>query len=120
MLSGLPVLVGNLHPAWRWGYPLGLAAMAMIYGHIAGGWAFHAVAAGIVAGVMSLFGSGWYALLRRQVAGLDRIAWGLASFAVAALISLGKAGLLRRWLERARPWMAARARRSGRRRALDG
>ncbi len=57
----------------------------------------------ILGSVLLLFGSKWYVLLRQQVVGLDRIALGLASFLVAALISLWKAGLPQRWMARARP-----------------
>jgi hypothetical protein len=39
-----------------------------------------------------------YAVLRREVPGLDAMALGLAVFAVAVLISLAKSGLLSRWL----------------------
>jgi hypothetical protein len=119
MLSGLPVVVSGLPPSWQWAYPVTLAAVAAGYGYLAGGWPFQATSGAILIAVLAMFGSGWYAVLRRQVVGLDRIAWGLASFLVAATISLGKAGLLRRWLDKARPWLASRAWR-GRRRALDG
>lgn len=42
-------------------------------------------------------GSRWYILFRHRVAGLDRIAVGLASFLVAIVISLTKAGVFRPW-----------------------
>ena len=38
--------------------------------------------------------------MRQFVAGLDRIAWGMAFFLLATLISLAKAGLLRGRIER--------------------
>ena len=38
--------------------------------------------------------------MRQTVAGLDWIVVGFVSFLVAALISLGKAGLIPPWLER--------------------
>lgn len=43
-----------------------------------------------------------YALLRPLVAGLDKLAWGAAFFACAALISLFKSGRLQQWLVRKR------------------
>jgi hypothetical protein len=46
-----------------------------------------------VAGWLALAGGRWYASLRRWVIGLDWISGGLAFFALAAIISLGKAGL---------------------------
>ena len=44
---------------------------------------------------------GWrgYRLLRAEVAGLDYLVVGLLLFPIAVLISLGKAGVLNRWLE---------------------
>jgi hypothetical protein len=80
-----------------------MAAIALGYGWLVGGWPFFAVSGTILGGVLILFGSKWYVLLRQQVVGLDRIAWGLASFLVAAFISLWKAGLPQRWLTRFRP-----------------
>jgi hypothetical protein len=56
-------------------------------------------AAGLALGVWVVgAGSRAYGSLRGAVAGLDHIAWSLALFAVAVLISLGKAGLLKRAL----------------------
>jgi hypothetical protein len=102
MLSGVPGLALGLPESWQWAYPLALAAVAGVYGVFVGGRTFFATSGAILAAVLALFGTKGYATLRQQVAGLDRIAWGLASFLVAAMISLGKAGLLRRWFEKAR------------------
>ena len=49
-----------------------------------------------------MIGARGYLLVRQWVVGLDRIAWGLASFLVAAAISLWKAGLPQRWRARKR------------------
>lgn len=59
-----------------------------------------------VAGVGAawLTGAAWrlYVVLRAEVAGLDYLILGLLLFPVAVLISLGKAGVLARWLDRLR------------------
>jgi hypothetical protein len=49
---------------------------------------------------MTLIGLRGYLYARQFVAGLDRIAWGMAFFLLATLISLAKAGLLRKSIER--------------------
>jgi hypothetical protein len=53
---------------------------------------------------MGSFAVAWrfYGRLRRLVVGLDQIALGLLSFALAALISLAKAGALQEWWSRRR------------------
>jgi hypothetical protein len=107
MLSGLPHVILGAPPSWQWAYPIVLSSVAAGYGFLVGGRPFFATSGLILAGVLALLGSRGYALLRPQVAGLDRIALGLASFLVAALISLWKAGLLQCWLARA--WRPARA-----------
>jgi hypothetical protein len=57
-----------------------------------------------VAGVGAawLTGVGWraYVALRAEVAGLDYLLLGLLLFPVAVAISLAKAGVLNRWLDR--------------------
>jgi hypothetical protein len=103
VLAGEPHLRSGLPSGLLPAYPVLMASTAAAYGLLAGGWPFFAIAGAILAGLMAVFGSRGYLLLRQQVAGLDRIAWGLASFLVAALISLGKAGLPRRLLTRDRP-----------------
>jgi len=53
-----------------------------------------------VGGWLAFVGIRGYLYVRQFVAGLDRIAWGMAFFLLATLISLAKAGVLRRWIER--------------------
>lgn len=98
VLTGDPHLRAGLPPAVLGGYPLLVAAVAAAYGLLVRGWAFAAIAGAILAGFPLVVGSRAYLALRQHVAGLDRIAVGLASFLVATLISLGKAGVPRRWL----------------------
>ncbi len=102
MLTSLAVLAGEPHlragipPALLRGYPLLIAMIAAGYGVLVGGWAFFGIAGAILAGLLLIFGSKGYLLLRQQVSGLDRISLGLASFLIATLISLWKAGVPRR------------------------
>jgi hypothetical protein len=86
-------------PAWALAvYPLGMATLLAGYG-----WVLRhrtsQVLAGL-AGVAWLIGAGWhgYVGLRQLVTGLDHIVLSLAFLVVAILISLGKAGVLARWL----------------------
>jgi hypothetical protein len=83
-------------------YPLGAAAVAGAYGWWLGDRRALASAAAGVAAWLAVAGGRVYAGLRPRVAGLDQIALGLACFAVAALISLSKAGVLLRWTGRLR------------------
>lgn len=81
-----------------WAYPLALACFLTGYGF----WLRHRPSywvAGLL-GVGWLFGASWrgYLSARQAVSGLDHIALSLVLFAVAVLVSLGKAGLLSRWL----------------------
>jgi hypothetical protein len=103
VLAGEPHFCAGLPRSMLPTYPILFAAIAAGYGVLVGGWPFFAVSGAILAGILALFGSRGYLLLRQQVAGLDRIAWGLASFLVAALISLWKAGLPQRWLAKGQP-----------------
>jgi hypothetical protein len=96
-------LKAGIPPAMVQYYPIVMTAVACGYGLIVGGWPYFAASAAILSGVLAVYGHRGYLLLRQQVAGLDRIAWGMASFAVAALISLWKAGMLQSWLTKARP-----------------
>ncbi len=102
VLAGEPHLRSGIPPGLIPGYPILIAAVAVGYGVVVGGWPFFAASGVILASLLIAFGSKGYLNLRQQLAGLDRIALGLASFLLAALISLGKAGLLRRWLPKSR------------------
>jgi hypothetical protein len=81
-------------------YPMILVIAATTYGFLFGSRAHLYAATLSVAGWVTLVGVRGYLHARQLVAGLDRIAWGMAFFLLATLISLAKAGLLRRWLER--------------------
>ncbi|MEW4568704.1 hypothetical protein AB1L88_12635 [Tautonia sp. JC769] len=70
-----------------------LAALAVAYARGGGGRAFLVAAALLIGGWVCVYGAWSYRTLRRLVPGLDQIALGLLSFAVAALISLAKAGV---------------------------
>jgi hypothetical protein len=81
-------------------YPMILVVVATTYGFLFGSRAHLYAATLSVAGWVALVALRGYLQARLLVAGLDRIAWGMAFFLLATLISLAKAGLLRRWLER--------------------
>jgi hypothetical protein len=81
-------------------YPMIMVVIATTYGFLFGSRAHLHAATLSVAGWVTLVGVRGYLQARQVVAGLDRIAWGMAFFLLAMLISLAKAGLLRRWLER--------------------
>jgi hypothetical protein len=81
-------------------YPLILVTIAVGYGVFVGSRAYLVAASLGLGGWLSLIGLRGYLYVRQFVAGLDRIAWGMAFFLLATLISLAKAGLLRRWIER--------------------
>ena len=93
----LPAIVVELYPL----VPIGAAA---VYGWVMGGPLYYAAA---IAGVMvwvAAWGVTGYRHLQHQIAGLNRIAWGIAFFLLAAMLSLAKAGI---W---SRPWPRDRAR----------
>jgi hypothetical protein len=73
-------------------------AVLVGYGRLLGHWPSNAMAVLVLVGWLA--GVGWrgYRALRQVVEGLDQMALSLALFAVAVLISLGKAGVLSRWL----------------------
>jgi hypothetical protein len=100
LMAGEAHLRQGLSPAWIQAYPVLVAVLAVVYARLVGGWPFYAVSGSIAGLLLAIFGGRIYVVLRQQVAGLDRIAWGLASFMVAALISLWKAGAFRKWLDR--------------------
>ncbi len=85
-------------------YPLFSATVAITYGL----WLKHrpalASAAFSFAVWFSVVGGQGYSKLRPSIPGLDQIALGLAFFAVAALVSLAKSGVLSRWLLALREW----------------
>ena len=86
-------------PAWAVAvYPLVAAVILAIYGVFLD--RVPLVAAGVAA-LGWLSSTGWlgYAALRQILHGLDHITLSLALFAVAVLVSLGKAGKLSQWLE---------------------
>jgi hypothetical protein len=101
-MAGEPHLLACLPPGSERVYPLLMAAVAAGYGYACGGLPYYAVSGAILGGALAVLASRGYLLLRQSVAGLDRIAWGLASFLVAAAISLWKAGLPQRWRARRR------------------
>jgi hypothetical protein len=81
-------------------YPMIMVVIATTYGYLFGSRAHLYAATLSVAGWLALVGVRGYLQARQFVAGLDRIAWGMAFFLLAMLISMAKAGLLKRWLER--------------------
>jgi hypothetical protein len=88
-------------PEWVMdGYPLMMAAVLAGYGFWLGHRPALAVAALVLLGALGMAGWQGYRDLRQVVLGLDQIALGLASFALAALISLAKSGALARWRAR--------------------
>jgi hypothetical protein len=77
-------------------YPVAAAAVAAAYGLLVANRWYLAAATGVCAGWLSLGGWQLYRHLRQSMAGLDYVIWGTLSLLVAMLISLSKAGLLRR------------------------
>jgi hypothetical protein len=97
-----PTHLDGLPRGWLRSYPIVAAAVAGLYG-----WSLRdrlalASASAELGGWLAVVGGRSYADLRPRVAGLDQIALGLACFAVAALLSLTKAGVLARWAVRLR------------------
>jgi hypothetical protein len=103
-LTMLPAAGAGLEQALLQSYPLLAASVALAYGL----WLRHrpALASAVLTLIAwaSVAGSRGYTQLRPLVAGLDQITLGLASFALAALVSLAKAGVLARWLAGLRKW----------------
>jgi hypothetical protein len=77
-----------------------IVALALVYGWLIGGPPYYAAAA--VGALSWAVSYGWnsYLSLRASIVGLNLIIWGIAFFALAAVISLAKAGLWARWLRR--------------------
>jgi hypothetical protein len=98
-----PSSIPGLPEVWLLVYPLLLAAVAAVYGYLAHN-QFHYVVAGLLPGIWLLL-RGWagYLWLRHLLPGLNFIAWGLISLAVAVWISLLKMGLPQRWFASKRP-----------------
>jgi hypothetical protein len=105
LLAGLTALLGPPldHsaglPVWAIGsYPPVMALFLVGYG-LRLGHRFSLATAGLVLACW-LTAVGWqvYPSLRQVVTGLDHLALSLALFAVAILISLGKSGVLARWI----------------------
>ena len=81
-------------------YPLLPLAAAAAYGWLVQG-AIYYIAAGVgLSAWLLVAAQRAYIDLRRLVAGLDQIAWGLLCFLLAAFISLAKAGVWQRWWAR--------------------
>jgi len=76
--------------AW---YPLLAIVLTWIFGFLMRDRMYLAVAAVDLAAWLAYFGSERYHQLRRVLAGLDQIAWGMAFFLIAMAISLRKAGV---------------------------
>jgi hypothetical protein len=103
MIAGLVALMAparlltGVPPGLVSAYPLLLALVALEFGYSTGHQLFFVAAAANVSEWSLVTLSQGYWALRGVLAGLDAIALGLVFFVVAALISLGKAGLLSRW-----------------------
>ncbi len=103
-LTMVPNAGSGLERALLRAYPLFSASLAIAYAY---GMTYRPAlvsAALSFGGWLSVVGRRGYAELRPSVAGLDQISLGLAFFALAALISLAKAGVLARWLITIREW----------------
>lgn len=81
-------------------YPLGMAAVLAVYGVLLRYRVSLAAAGVAVASGLVLVTWRGYRELRQEVAGLDFLVLSLALLPVAVLVSLGKAGVLGRWVER--------------------
>lgn len=92
----------DVRPEFRQTYPIAAAVVAFGYGSVLGSRLYRAAAGAALGLWVAAVGGRGYAHARQFVAGLDQIAWGLASFLLAALISLAKAGAFRRWATRRR------------------
>jgi hypothetical protein len=100
VLCGAPGISGAVPREYLLAYPLIVAVTALIYGYLLDERSYYLVSALGVAGFLTISSWQGYLALRRWIVGLDWIVWGLASFAVAALISVTKTGAPARWRER--------------------
>jgi hypothetical protein len=97
-----PIDVPGFPPEVVRAYPFLLGVAAAGYGYLTGCRPYFAAASVGLLGWLT--GVGWqgYSGLRRVLVGLDWIVGGLAFFGLAAVISLGKAGVWSRWDDRRR------------------
>ncbi len=95
-----PRSFGGLPPELSQAYPLLMALLSVGYGALVGERLYLKVAAGGFLSWCAVLGGRSYAALRQAVGGLDQITLGLAFFLLAAGISLWKAGLVQKWLDR--------------------
>ena len=95
-----PEHLDNPQPALLTTYPLLAATIAAIYGYLMSNPVYLLPVIGSVLAWLVKVGGPSYQKLREPVEGLDKIALGVLFLVVALLISLGKAGLYRRWLDR--------------------
>lgn len=84
-------------------YPLVMAALLAGYGRLLGQRSFLLAAFLILTGWLGMAGWRGYCWLRERILGLDQLLLSLALFALAVLISLGKAGVRARRLSAFRP-----------------
>lgn len=96
-----PELFGGVRPELVAAYLLTVSVTCSAFGYVTKCRRpyFLAAAVSLMGWVGVAGGPGYYAL-RKVVVGLDWIVSGLAFFALAAFISLGKAGLIPKWVER--------------------
>jgi hypothetical protein len=80
-------------------YPMIMVVLATGYGFLFDSRPFLIAATLSVGGWVMLVGFRGYLEMRQVVAGLDRIAWGMAFFILATIVSLAKGGLLRRRIQ---------------------
>ncbi len=103
VLAGVPAAVcdsrilGDQTAVFLELYPVLAIAAAVAYGYIVRNRAYFLSAAAVLAAWLAMVGWHVYLGLRKTMAGLDYLFFGLLLFLVALLISLNKAGALRRW-----------------------
>ena len=104
LTAGLAVLLEQYDPveslpSWLTAaYPLAMAALLAGYGLRLGHRPSLAAAALLLTGWLIASGCWSYRSLRQMIVGLEYLLLSLAVFALAVLISLGKSGVLARWL----------------------
>ena len=95
----LPIRLPINLPGWAIGlYPLAMSVLLAAYGF----WLRHPPTLAMAGLLITGWAIGWgwqiYRALRSLVVGMDYLVLSLCVFAVAILVSLGKAGILSRWL----------------------